>query len=111
MIELQWKFLKNLCELIIEIEQRGFIATGGELFRTPEQQAIYVEKGLSKTMNSMHLKKCAIDLNFFKNGKLISDKKDLQLIGDYWEALDPKNRWGGNFSGGFVDSGHFEMKI
>jgi hypothetical protein len=114
--ELQWIFLKNLCELIVEIEQRGFTASGGELFRTPEQQAIYLEKGLSKTLNSMHLKKCAIDLFLFKDGILIGDEKMLQPIGDYWEGLHPLNRWGGNFpkwhpKSTFIDVPHFEMKI
>jgi hypothetical protein len=116
MIELQWLFLKNLGELIVEIEQLGFTATGGELFRTPEQQKIYFDKGLSKTQNSLHLKKCAIDIFVFKNGELIQDKKTLQPLGDYWEALDSRNRWGGNFpkwypESTFIDIPHFEMKI
>ncbi len=50
------------------------MVTGGELARTPEQQAIYVKTGRSKTLNSIHLKRCAIDLNFFKDGKIIWDK-------------------------------------
>ena len=108
MIEQQWKFLLDIKELLIEIEQRGFTATGGELWRTPEQQAIYFEKGLSKTKNSMHLKRLALDLNFFKDGKLVNDVKTLKPIGEYWEGLDPINRWGGSWG---WDSGHFERHI
>jgi hypothetical protein len=110
MIDLQWKFLKNLCELFTEIEQRGFIATGGELYRTIEQQKIYFDSGKSKTMDSNHLKRLAIDLNIFKDGVLIYDKDILQPLGDYWEGLDENNRWGGNFKG-FLDTPHFEYNI
>ena len=61
--------------------------TGGELARTPEQQAIYFKTGRSKTMNSIHLKRCAIDLNFFKDGKIIWDKAILAPLGAYWRYV------------------------
>ena len=78
-----------------------------ELWRSPEQQEIYFKSGRSKTMNSNHLRRCAIDLNFFWNGKLVWDKELIRIVGEYWESLSPKNRWGGNFKG-FVDVPHFE---
>ena len=55
--------------------------TGGELARTPEQQAIYFKTGRSKTMNSIHLKRCAIDLNFFK------DNWGMSLRHQYWPEI------------------------
>jgi peptidoglycan L-alanyl-D-glutamate endopeptidase CwlK len=60
----------------------------------------------------MHLKKCAIDLNFFKsgNGELVQDKDSLQEIGNYWESLSKFNRWGGNFKS-FIDTPHFERYV
>jgi hypothetical protein len=58
-------------------------------------------------MDSIHLKRCAIDLNFFKDGKIIWSKEILSPLGAYWETLHPKNRWGGNFSN-LVDCPHFE---
>jgi hypothetical protein len=61
-------------------------------------------------MNSIHLKRCAIDLNFFKDGKIIWDKVILAPIGTYWESLHPKNRWGGNFKS-LVDCPHFERNV
>jgi hypothetical protein len=48
----------------------GFVVTAGELYRSPEQQEIYHQDRRSKTMDSLHLKRLAIDLNFFKDGKL-----------------------------------------
>jgi len=103
----QAAFLLDACKLIQYATDQGFVVTGGELARTPEQQALHFKAGRSKTMNSIHLKRCAIDLNFFKDGKIIWDKATLAPLGVYWENLHPKNRWGGNFSN-LVDCPHFE---
>lgn len=108
MVQEQAAFLRDACHLIQFATSQGFDVTGGELFRTAEQQEIYVKTGRSKTMNSNHLKRCAIDLNFFKNGKLVYDVPVLKPIGDYWESLSPKNSWGGNW--GFKDVPHFERR-
>ena len=106
----QAAFLLDAAKLIQFATQEGFVVTGGELARTPEQQAIYVKTGRSKTMNSIHLKRCAIDLNFFKDGKLIYDIKQLQIVGNYWESLHPNNSWGGNWKS-FKDVPHFERRV
>jgi hypothetical protein len=106
----QAAFLLDVCRLIQFATNEGFVVTGGELARTPEQQALHVKAGRSKTMNSIHLKRCAIDLNFFKNGKIIWDKAALAPIGTYWERLHAKNRWGGNFKS-LVDCPHFERNV
>ena len=110
MVKEQAAFLLDVTELIRHATDAGFVVTGGELARTPEQQAIYFKTGRSKTMNSIHLKRCAIDLMFFKDGKIIWDKTILAPIGKYWESLHPKNRWGGNFSN-LIDCPHFERNV
>ena len=106
----QAAFLLDMCKLIQHATEQGFMVTGGELARTPEQQAIYFKTGRSKTMNSIHLKRCAIDLNFFKDGKIIWDKGIIAPLGAYWESLHPKNRWGGSFKS-LVDCPHFERNV
>lgn len=106
----QAAFLLDTCKLIQYATEQGWMVTGGELYRTPEQQEIYLKTGRSKTMASNHLKRCAIDLNFFKNGQLIWDKQQLAPLGQYWESLNPKNRWGGNFKS-LVDVPHFERNV
>lgn len=106
----QAAFLLDACKLIEYATAQGFMVTGGELFRTAEQQAIYVQTGRSKTFNSNHLKRLAIDLNFFKDGQIIWDKATLAPLGAYWESLNPKNRWGGNFKS-LVDCPHFERNV
>lgn len=110
LVKEQAEFLLDVCELIEFATAQGFVVTGGELARTPEQQALHVKAGRSKTMNSIHLKRCAIDLNFFKDGKIIWDKGLLAPIGAFWESLDAKNRWGGNFKS-LVDCPHFERNV
>ena len=108
LVDEQAAFLLDVGKLVQFATGRGLTVTGGELFRTPEQQAIYVKTGKSKTMNSNHCRRLAIDLNFILRGKLIYDRSILQPIGDYWESLHPSNRWGGNWQ--FVDMPHFERR-
>ena len=105
----QWEFLQDVAKLIQFAVSKGMKLTGGELLRTPEQQELYFSQGKSKTLNSLHLRKLAIDLNLIVGGQLGS-RDDYRPLGQYWESLDPKNRWGGNFKG-FVDSPHFERNV
>ena len=111
LVKEQAAFLLDVARLINKATELGFVVTGGELARTPEQQAIYVKTGRSKTMASIHLKRCAIDLNFFKDGKLTYDIPALTPVGEYWQSLEPtKNAWGG-FWKSFKDVPHFERKV
>lgn len=105
----QWAFLQDVAKLIQFAASSGFTLTGGELYRTPEQQAIYQQKGTTTTANSFHLKRLAIDFNIFKDGKLISDWQEAKLLGEFWESLSPKNRWGGHWKT-FKDAPHFERR-
>ena len=106
----QWEFLQDVAKLIEKAKQLGITLTGGELYRTLEQQAIYLKSGKSKTSKSKHLERLAIDFNFFVNGQLTYDKKTIQPLGDYWESLNTANRWGGNFTS-FIDTPHFERNV
>jgi len=108
----QAAFLLDFGKLIIYCtEVMGLTVTSGELLRPVEMQQIYVKTGRSKTMASNHLRKLAGDLNFFdKNGKYICTVEALKDAGKYWESLNPKNRWGGNFKN-FKDVPHFERNV
>lgn len=113
--EEQSEFAKDVLKLLSFIFDLDYDVTFGEVLRTDEQQALYISSGKSKTSNSMHLKKCAIDLNFFKNGMLVETPKE---IGKFWESLGEKNRWGGSWRGliesgksTFNDSPHFERQV
>lgn len=109
LVKEQAAFLKDVCQLLAKADELGFVVTAGELFRTVEQQQIYVKTGRSTTMNSNHLRRCAIDLNFFKNEELTYSVDTLRPLGDYWKSLNQKNDWGG-FWKSFKDVPHFERK-
>jgi hypothetical protein len=112
MVSEQAVFLQDVCRLISFAHEQGFTVTGGELFRTPEQQSIYMNNGKSKNAKSQHLNRCAIDLNFFKiiDGKItqIESKENLAEIGDYWVSLDKKNQCGIKWG---WDTNHFERSV
>lgn len=80
----------------------GWGVTLGEANRPIEMQRIYIEQGKSWTFGSKHLKRLAIDLNLFIDGKYTKRFKDYQPLGRMWEMLG--GRWGGSFG----DAGHFE---
>lgn len=116
-VEHQWEFLKDVAKLIKFAESKNIILTGGELWRTKEQQKIYYSSGKSKTVNSQHLEKLAIDINVFNEKfELITDWDCIKQLGDHWESLSEFNRWGGDFNkndkkDGFIDCPHFERYI
>lgn len=110
--EHQEAFSRDLCKLLAEGFARGYEARIGEVMRTPEQQALNVQNGASKTMNSMHLKKCAVDIHWTKNGVVCYPEE----LGRYWEGLSTFNRYGGNFdkdwtkADNFKDAPHYERQ-
>lgn len=118
LIQEQHAFLLDVCKLIEYATEKGYVVTGGELWRPMEMQEIYIKTGRSKTRNSKHLNRLAIDLNIFvyKDGKLkLCTRDEIEPLGDYWESLNPKNKWGGSWRGAveirktnFIDAPHFE---
>ena len=123
----QFEFTKDVASLIVYANLLDIDLTFGEAHRTNSQVLLNffgykVVKGgilgiklvkskkLSKTLKSNHLKRLAVDFNFFINGKLTYDKHKLAELGQFWESLNKKNRWGGNFKS-FTDTPHFERNI
>lgn len=123
----QFEFTKDVASLIVYANLLDIDLTFGEAYRTNSQVLLNffgykVVKGgilgiklvkskkLSKTLKSNHLKRLAVDFNFFINGKLVYDKHKLAELGKFWESLNEKNRWGGNFKT-FTDTPHFERNI
>lgn len=107
LVDQQCKFLQDVALLISKAHILGYTVTGGELYRTEEQEQWYVQQGLSKTLDSNHCRRLAIDLNFFKDGQIIEPGND---IVSFWKSLDPLNRWGGDFTN-IKDTDHFERNV
>ena len=88
----------------------------GEVWRPQEMQELYLRTGKTKTRNSQHTQKMAIDLYITQHGQLVDDAVMVK-IGKYWESLGVLNRWGGSWRGlvesgqsHFIDMPHFERK-
>ncbi len=133
----QFEFGKDVIKLLSFIVKEGDKFTFGEAHRPKMLQKLYYygyklierlgvltlikNRKKSKTLFSLHILKLAIDLNIFPKFKYISNalkhKKQCQKYGDFWEALNPKNKWGGNWASiinnkivGFYDGPHFERR-
>jgi len=104
--EHQEAFAAHLAALLCEAHKRGYGVRIGEVERPIEMQQLYIKTGRSKTMNSMHLKKCAADLHFTKDGVLCYPEE----LGIYWESLDPLNS-AGMFWKTFKDCPHMERRV
>lgn len=105
----QREFTRDVADLIRFAYDHDMELTFGEAYRTEEQQAIYVRKGLSRTMSSYHLKRLAVDLNLFLEGTYQTSAAPYKPLGDYWKSLSPNNVWGGDFKG-LGDANHFERR-
>ena len=103
----QSHFALDIVKLLVWATEQGYEFTFGEAQRPVEMQEIYVRTGRSKTMNSLHLKKLAMDIFFFKDGKYLATKEEVQLLGNHWESMCAANEWGGNWDS-FKDVPHFQ---
>jgi len=101
----QQNFAGNVAKLLYYIYNKGYTVTLGEALRTQEMAEIYAKRGTG-IKNSQHCKKLAIDLNLFKDGVFLTSSEAHRPFGDYWETLNPDNRWGGMWN----DGNHYEMK-
>lgn len=106
--EKQSTFIKNVAKLIIWAFEQGYELTAGELFRTEEQQQLYLKSGKSKAQRSRHQDRLAIDLNLFIDGVYKTDKESYKPLAEYWKSLNQDNVAGYDFG---WDANHFEMKI
>ena len=106
----QAKFTKDIAMLILFAHSEGIALTFGEAYRTEYQQNEHLRTGKSKTMNSRHLNRLAVDFNFFIDGQLTYEHPSITMLGEYWESLREGNRWGGNFRT-FRDTPHFEANV
>ena len=114
--EHQEAFAKDFALLLAKAWELGYSVRLGEVQRPIEMQQLYVKTGRSKTMDSMHLKKCAADLVLLIDGQVCT-RAQIKPLGDYWESLTLINRWGGNWRGAvdsgkssFIDAPHFERQ-
>ena len=109
----QYDFAKDVIKLFQFIIDTKMKFTIGEVWRRESTQAWLYKQGFTKTFNSDHLKKLAVDLFFWYNNKFLENNDRTKLIlmpiADYWKSLNKQNYWGGYFLN-FLDTSHFGRK-
>jgi hypothetical protein len=108
LLQKQQTFLQNVAELILWCYEQGYELSAGELYRSQQQQDIYLKEGKSKVAHSKHQDRLAIDLNLFVNDVYMTTGEVFKPLADYWKSLNVNNRAGYDFS--FHDNNHFEMQ-
>ncbi len=93
-LKTQNEFVRAIALLILFACQKGYAITFGDTT---------ARDGHKK--DSLHYKRCAIDLNLFRDGKYLNKTEDHAELGKFWESLHPRCRWGGRFN----DGNHYEM--
>lgn|SRR3990167_3025652 len=109
LLELQQTFSLLVGRLICEVYKRGVRLTFGETWRTPDQAELNAIQGKG-IRNSLHCDRLAIDLNFFKEDKLLEKFDEIEQFGIYWKSLSTPGaecHWGGDFKS--RDLGHFSI--
>lgn len=107
LFEHQWEFLKDVSKLIDYMSTiEGLEVSGGHLWRSPYEQKFLVKIGRSRTLQSKHLDRLAIDFNFKYQGELVGKHEVIEDIARYWESLSPYNEAG--YFWKFFDPSHFQ---
>ena len=87
-----------LADLIKYADSQDMGVTGGDWWRSEEEQTRLFNAGYSKVMTfGFHQRRLAVDLNIFINDVYTADDKYYKILGDYWESLDQDNIWGGRW--------------
>ena len=111
MVNEQWQFLQDVAALIdFATKLDGVKLTGGDLWQDNAWHRKHSGGEFIHLPWGNHPKRLAIDLNLFMQNVYIRGAHPMWVeLGRYWVDLDPKNRWGGNFSNG--DYNHFERNL
>lgn len=102
--EKQALFTQLVAQLIIHANLEGYEVTFGEAYRTPAEALRNAQQGTG-IAKSLHTSRLAIDLNLFKDGRLLTRTADHEPLGVWWESQHELCRWGGRFS----DGNHYSL--
>lgn len=105
-VQQQADFLQALCRLVTWAGAYGYTLTLGEAERPKELAELYAKTGRGIT-DSQHRKRLAVDLHLYVGGVYQDSTEAHARIGDQWEKLDRRARWGGRFPR--PDGNHYEF--
>ena len=106
MVDKQWDFLRLLVKLVPKAEELGLKLTLGDAYRDPRLHGQLGEKKGYGSANSCHKVRLAQDFNLFVGNDYKGDTESHRVLGEYWESLDPRCRWGGRFN----DANHYSFE-
>ena len=107
LVEQQQLFVVLVGALIQWATSHGYGLTFGEAYRTPEQASWNAQHGTGIAA-SLHMQRLAIDLNLWIDGNYQIDSAAYAPLGEYWEQLHDRCRWGGRFDR--PDGNHFSLE-
>jgi hypothetical protein len=110
LVKLQQEFTLAIAELINYATMRGYGLTFGDAYRDPRAHGEFGEKDGYSASKSVHKKRLAVDFNLFVDGNFVmkGDHPAYVDIGEQWEKMHEKARWGGRFKKG--DANHFSFE-
>ena len=118
MMDQQIAFAKTLGFFLHWMAENGYDWTMGDAWRSTDElacshcgrmvtyQGLLVYNKRSKTQQSLHTQRRAVDIILVKDGQPVWDGEAYTPLGEKWELLGGK--WGGHFKS-FPDYGHFEL--
>ena len=110
-VDKQSEFAYDICSAVTYANDvLGYKVTFGEASRTMYQQRHYVATGRSKTYNSNHLKRRALDIQIYdRDGRYFNGGAPYKEVADYFVSLRDGNVWGGSWRT-FKDTPHYERR-
>ncbi len=104
----QREFSRDIVYLKIHMLAMGYEFTEGDAYRDPRVHGVWGKKTSYSHAESLHKLRLAVDINLFLNGRYLTETKDHKQFGTYWESLNSKNKWGGNYPN--PDGNHYARK-
>ena len=99
------KKLPSMICLLIEfvIRETNLDMTFGDAYRDPRATFPYSHP------ESLHKSRLAVDFNFSRNNKLVTESEELIEVGEFWESIG--GSWGGRFkTPNGPDGNHFSLE-
>jgi len=104
----QHLFTRLLGKLLVYIYTLpGHTASIREVQRSKLQAEANAAAGIG-IAKSLHISSLAAAIMLFRDNEFLVKPEDYKVLGDYWLSLDPRCRWGGNFSK--PDAVHFSIE-
>jgi hypothetical protein len=97
-------FVALTCKWLVWVHKNGYELTEGDGYRDPRVFGNFGERKGYGESQSYHKLRLAHDWNLFINGRYQTATEAHRPLGEYWESLHPRNRWGGRYN----DGNHYE---